>query len=569
MTNIRILIVASDQPDRARIDALQRRLQDLGHEVSAALRADGHAAEAGRTRPDLALVELRPDGGDGRAAGIEVGEQLARAEVPVVYLIDSEGIDFEGGDFLEQARPTEPYGYLMQPCDARQLRLTIDAALAVSERVSREKAARGHAETELTKTIGILQGQMQLAETVFYGLNEGAVMSTADGRIIANPAAEQIAGTWPTESDTEQEANDGTFHPDGTTRVAEDDLPLARAKRGEMTNDVRLFVRNRKRPDGVYISVNTMPLASDGNGPGGWVMMFRDITEHERTEEALTRAFEQGRLEVVDTILHNIGNAITSVSAGAETMHNQVRDNLLTSRLSALADALEAHRDDWSTYLQSDPQGRQVMPFILALAKDFNDQNERLTRSAERVVGLVNHVVEIIRTQRSYDFESMARKEVDLHQAIAEAVKLLEGSLAKRCIEVAIDCLRAPDTIRTQESRFHQMIVNLVKNSVEAIDALADSGRGATQPRIQVDAYARDGALVIDVIDNGTGIPPDRVTEVFSARYTTKAGGSGLGLHSARNFATGSGGSIQALSDGTTGTTIRVTLPTALSGHGE
>ena len=116
-----------------------------------------------------------------------------------------------------------------------------------------------------------------------------------------------------------------------------------------------------------------------------------------------------------------------------------------------------------------------------------------------------------------------------------------------------------------QESRFQQMLVNLLKNAMEAIDeraALPENDPG-WQPAIRLIAYRpeEDGFLVIDIIDNGIGIEPSRFRSVFNAGYTTKKNGSGLGLHSAANFVIGSGGRIQPLSDGIGhGTTIRVRL---------
>ena len=72
---------------------------------------------------------------------------------------------------------------------------------------------------------------------------------------------------------------------------------------------------------------------------------------------------------------------------------------------------------------------------------------------------------------------------------------------------------------------------------------------------------------MIDVTDNGIGIEPTEFSSMFNAGYTTKKEGTGLGLHSAANFAIGSGGTIQPFSDGIGhGATLRVTLRLAGSG---
>ena len=102
--------------------------------------------------------------------------------------------------------------------------------------------------------------------------------------------------------------------------------------------------------------------------------------------------------------------------------------------------------------------------------------------------------------------------------------------------------------------------MNLVKNAMEAIEELAASGR-LDEPAIDIRCYRRDDYLVIDIVDNGIGIADTHNRLIFSAGYSTKEGGSGLGLHSAANFVIASGGKIRVLSDGVgKGTTMRLML---------
>ena len=152
-------------------------------------------------------------------------------------------------------------------------------------------------------------------------------------------------------------------------------------------------------------------------------------------------------------------------------------------------------------------------------------------------------------------------KDINLQKAITDAITLLRDSIAKREIHIEVDCEDAPQEIRTQESKFHQMLVNLIKNSMEAIDELEKSARIEGQPSIRIRAYIQEDYLVLDVIDNGIGIEEKHSKIIFAAGYTTKKGGSGLGLHSMANFIIGSGGQIHPLSAGTgKGTTMRVKL---------
>lgn len=418
-------------------------------------------------------------------------------------------------------------------------------------------------EAELKRTIAELRRQTHAMETVFNSISDGVVVADEKGNFtFFNPSAERIVGIGSTDTGPDQWTEKyGIFFPDRETPIPMEELPLVRAIQGEASDEVEMFLRNPNVPEGVFISVSGRPLQDDTGRTKGGVIVFRDVTERIRAEEALSQAFAQGRLEIVETILHNIGNAINSVAIGVGTVREQLARNKLIRRLSSLAKAVEAHREDWIPYLQKDPQGQEVMPFILALARDFSAENAQLNQTVERVESRVAHIVEIIRTQRSLDNGAMASKDINLQKAITDAITLLRDSIAKREIHIEVDCENAPKEIRTQESKFHQMLVNLIKNSMEAIDELENSAGIEGKPSIRIRAYIQEDYLVLDVIDNGIGIEEKHSKIIFAAGYTTKKGGSGLGLHSMANFIIGSGGQIYPLSGGTgKGTTMRVKL---------
>ena len=191
----------------------------------------------------------------------------------------------------------------------------------------------------------------------------------------------------------------------------------------------------------------------------------------------------------MDTILHNIGNAVNSVAIGIGTLKEQLVDNQLVKRLTALSEAVKAHPADWCHYIQHDPQGQQVRPFLLALAVDFVKQNQQLIRTVERVRSQTSHIVDIVRTQRGFDSKAMTCKDVNLRQAVLGALRILQDSFARRGIRTHVNCGNAPEEIRVQEAQFNQMLVNLLKNAMEAIDELKQYGR------IQGPAAHRDPGL--------------------------------------------------------------------------
>ena len=421
----------------------------------------------------------------------------------------------------------------------------------------------------MKETVDELQHQIQLMQAIFDSISDGVIVADEQGNLTFNQSAERIIG-----GKVDTILKHGTekysiFYPDKVTPIPTEELPLVRALRGEATDEMEMFIRTAAKPEGVYISTNGRPIASLGTTARGGVIVFRDVTERVRAEEALAQAFAQGRLEVMDTILHNIGNAINSVAIGVGTLKEELANDPLIKRLTALSEAVEAHAEDWGDYVQHDPQGQQVRPFLLALAADFVEQNRGLIRTVERVNSQTSHIVDIVRAQRGFDSKAMTSKDVNLRQAILGALRIVQDSFASRGIQTQVNCDDAPEEIRIQETQFNQMLVNLLKNAMEAIDELKESGGLEELPRIEIRAYVRQDFLVLEVQDNGIGIEQKNLKAIFGAGYTTKREGSGLGLHSAANFVTSSGGRIQPLSDGYgTGTTMCVTLRLDTTDHG-
>ena len=397
-------------------------------------------------------------------------------------------------------------------------------------------------------------------QAIFDSISDGVIVADEHGSLTFNPSAARIIGGSIDAVPERWTEEYSIFYPDKATPIPTEELPLVRALRGEATDEMEMFIRTAAKPEGVYISASGGPIRLSGTARGG-VTVFRDVTERVRAEEALAQAFAQGRLEVMDTILHNIGNAITSVAIGIGTLKEELGNNPLIERLAALSETVQVHAEDWGDYVQHDPQGQQVRPFLLALAADFVEQNRELVRTVERVNSQTNHIVDIVRAQRGFASKAMTSKDVNLRQAISSALKIVQDSFASRGIQTQVNCGNAPEEIRIQESQFNQMLVNLLKNAMEAIDELKKSGGLKGPPRIEIRAYVRQDFLVLEVQDNGIGIDQKNLKTIFGAGYTTKREGSGLGLHSAANFVAGSGGKIQPLSDGYgTGTTMRVTL---------
>ena len=481
-------------------------------------------------------------------------------ELPLVRAMRGEATD---GEELFIRNASKPEGAHLS-VSGRPLQSDIHrtgAGVIVMRDISERKAA----ERKLQETVAELSQKTQLMQAIFDAMSDGVVVADDQGQFtLFNPAAERIVGMGMTDSEPDQwTAEYGIFYNDRITPVATGELPLVRAMHGETTDEMEIFIRNASKPEGVHLSVSGRPILTGGVAEGG-VIIFRDVTEKVRAEEALAQAFAQGRLEVMDTILHNIGNAVNSVAIGVGNLKKRLTANPLLAQFSAFSEAARAHLEDWDDYIRHHPEGRQVLPFVLDFADALARQNRQLLRTVERANSQANHIVDIVRTQQSFGNHAIY-KDINLRQAVTDALKLLREAFVRRSFRPHLSFGNAPEEIRIQESQFHQMLVNLFKNAIEATDEQRQSNGLWGPPRIELRTYVQKEFLVLDVIDNGIGIPQKNHRAIFTAGYTTKPKGSGLGLHSSANFITASGGKIQPLSGGPgQGTTMRVMLRMAV-----
>jgi signal transduction histidine kinase len=105
------------------------------------------------------------------------------------------------------------------------------------------------------------------------------------------------------------------------------------------------------------------------------------------------------------------------------------------------------------------------------------------------------------------------------------------------------------------------VIVNLLRNAIEAMDITTDRNRVL---RLKTERRGVD-AIVLSVEDSGPGIDPKNLESIFDAFVTTKSVGMGLGLAISRMIVEQHGGQLTASSDGKNGALLQLVLPAAAS----
>jgi signal transduction histidine kinase len=152
------------------------------------------------------------------------------------------------------------------------------------------------------------------------------------------------------------------------------------------------------------------------------------------------------------------------------------------------------------------------------------------------------------------------KKPTDLHSVIDESIALVAPDMRERQIAATFDLSSTPCVIDGDQVLLQQVVVNLVKNAVDALAEMPPASR-----HITIRSAVRAADVEISVCDTGKGLPADVIDTLFTPFVTTKAHGLGIGLTIARSIVDAHGGTIAARGNPDGGATFTVTLPRSAS----
>jgi len=204
-------------------------------------------------------------------------------------------------------------------------------------------------------------------------------------------------------------------------------------------------------------------------------------------------------------------------------------------------------------------------PLTAIKARLFTQQKALTPGSRERAdAEFIGHEIDRLEKIVS-DFLRFARpvepERVPLSPAelLRDVRELMAPQLRERSLDLAVE--RAVDTrITADPEQLKQVLINLVSN---AADALGNQGKiklRALESRITLAGRVRE-VVIIEVEDNGPGIPPEAQERLFDPFFTTKPSGTGLGLSIAARIVEKHGGALRVQTAANRGTTFRIVLP--------
>jgi signal transduction histidine kinase len=148
----------------------------------------------------------------------------------------------------------------------------------------------------------------------------------------------------------------------------------------------------------------------------------------------------------------------------------------------------------------------------------------------------------------------------DLRDTVARTLQLARQQIGSKNVEFSIQIPSSLPRFRMDPEQLHQVLLNLVLNGIQALD---QDGKIAIQARVQAGSGSpnRPNNIEISVSDTGGGISREQLEKIFRPFYTTKRGGTGLGLSLCRRIISQHGGTLTAESEVGKGSRFIIRLP--------
>jgi len=238
---------------------------------------------------------------------------------------------------------------------------------------SRRKTAALNQEVEERRHID------EVLNNTITNMVDPVLVAGAEGEIIiANPAARKLFGAISGVGTRNIAQSFDRFYPDGVTPFPVEQSPLVRAFAGEAVDNLELVVQPMGSADKSYLVANGRPVRNEAGEIQGAVMVYHDITQNKRIQEALLESEQMARA-IIDTALDAFvqidrSGAITEWSPHAEAMFGSARGEVLGQNLASLIfapDHREEYREGYARFTDEAARGGPGHRFeIEAVRKD-------------------------------------------------------------------------------------------------------------------------------------------------------------------------------------------------------
>ena len=187
-----------------------------------------------------------------------------------------------------------------------------------------------------------------------------------------------------------------------------------------------------------------------------------------------------------------------------------------------------------------------------AAVDDIFDRISKQSRRAGEVVDRLRKLVRSGTTRKSRH---------DIRTIVANTLVLFDFDTKKTGIEIRVLAPESLPPVFVDEIQIQQILVNLVKNAMDAIQESAGTEPAPKRGRVDIDIRVEQGELWVAVRDNGAGVGADSLPHLFEPFYSSKPKGVGLGLSICKHIAVAHGGNLVHVPDSRPGCCFVLKLP--------
>jgi signal transduction histidine kinase len=337
-------------------------------------------------------------------------------------------------------------------------------------------------------------------------MRNGVLAITREGRLaVINDEAYRVFGIKPTPSDIGQ--------PAATVLKAHPEVVRALAAAFEL-HHLPNRAEMRLKPQNQVIGYTLALMRDDKGEATGAAMFFKDLTRVERLEE---RERLRDRLAAVGEMAAVIAHEVKNPLAGIEVMAGVLRRKI------------------------------PATPELQALLSDIINE-------AKMANAIVQEVLDFVRPIR------LQVERTAIADAVQGAITLADTKARRGAVNLDVRLAAGLPLIQGDQHQLAQLFTNLLINAYEAMGGTGRITISGELTRLADGGEGRD-AVLVEVTDDGPGMPQEISEKVFDPFFTTKAQGSGLGLAIVRKIVDAHDGRLDLRTSPGQGTTIRLTLP--------
>ena len=525
--NVKILVV---EDEHLTYHAEKDELEKNGFSVlPIATTGEDAILKVKEAEPDLVLMDIWLEGD---MDGIEAAEKIHEfSTIPIIYLTA-----LADRKSIERAKISEPYSYIIKPCDEYTLSTTIEVAL-YKHRINEQMRL------DLEKLVEERTKELEESRANYRNLFEnspvGIFKVSADGSIVmANSAFIKILGYSSLEEISRVKFKNTWFSPvDSQSKFKE---PTEQEEDVKGIED-RWTTRNNQV---IFVRKNIRAIKDKKGNILYYEGTVEDITAQKKAEE---KAKQQEQQLIQADKMIALGTLVSGVAHEINNPNNFIMMNtpLLLELWQEICPILERYYNTSGDF--------SIKGFNYAeLKNDVPDLFKGILNGSKRIKDIVR------------DLKGFARREtddinqnVDIDEVVKTAVNLTSSMIEKATRNFSLHYGKDMPGFKGNFQRLEQVLINLIQNSCQA---LADKEKGII---ISTGFNEQTGMITVKVKDEGIGIEPRHLKYIMDPFFTTRreSGGTGLGLSISAAIINHHNGSLSFDSQPGKSTTATITIP--------